>query len=143
MKPSLFAVRRRVEFAETDMAGIVHFANFFRWLEEAEHALFRSFGATIMDRQPDGSVVSWPRVGAGCSFDSPAFYDEEVEIRLVELNVGSRSLTMHWEVWRDENRLCTGELKTVCCAFRPGETMTSIDIPSSVRQALLALKSEE
>ena len=31
-----FRTRRRVEFADTDMAGIAHFANFFRWMEAAE-----------------------------------------------------------------------------------------------------------
>ena len=39
------AYKRRVEFAETDMAGQVHFSNFFRYMEAAEHAFFRSLGA--------------------------------------------------------------------------------------------------
>ena len=33
--------KRRVEFAETDMAGMVHFSMFFRYMEEAEHAIWR------------------------------------------------------------------------------------------------------
>ena len=39
-----FKLTRRIEFAETDMAGIVHFANFFRMMEATEHAFFRSLG---------------------------------------------------------------------------------------------------
>ena len=45
--PYEFKLTRRVEFAETDMAGIVHFANFFRMMEAAEHAFFRSVGFSI------------------------------------------------------------------------------------------------
>ena len=36
-----FRLQRRVQFYETDAAGIVHFSWFFRYLEEAEHALWR------------------------------------------------------------------------------------------------------
>ena len=39
--PSEFKHTRRIEFAETDMAGIVHFANFFRMMETTEHEFFR------------------------------------------------------------------------------------------------------
>ena len=134
--PACFVAKRRVQFADTDMAGIVHFANFFRYLEEAEHELFRSFGSTFMQRQSDGSVISWPRVAASCSFEAPAMCDDILEIRLVELIVGTKSLTQFWEVWRDDRRLCRGEQKTVCCVFRPGETMTSIEIPPDIRRHL-------
>ena len=36
-----FRVTRRVEFHETDMAGIVHFSNFFRYMEFAEVEFLR------------------------------------------------------------------------------------------------------
>ena len=59
-----FISTRRVEFADTDMAGIIHFANYYRYMEEAEHSFFRSLGLSIMQPQPDGSVIGWPRVSA-------------------------------------------------------------------------------
>lgn len=134
--PAIFSHTRRVAFSETDMAGIVHFANFFRFIEDAEHEFFRSLGMTIMDRQADGSVVSWPRVNVSCSFDAPAQYDDLLTIQLANLDIGRRSLTLSWDIYRDEKRLCRGEMKTVCCAFRPGERLTSIDIPEPVRAKL-------
>ena len=42
------AVRRRVEFCETDMMGIVHFSNFFRYAEAAEPAFYRSLEVSLM-----------------------------------------------------------------------------------------------
>jgi len=37
-----FKHRRIIEFRDTDMAGIVHFSNFFSYMEQAEHAFLRS-----------------------------------------------------------------------------------------------------
>jgi YbgC/YbaW family acyl-CoA thioester hydrolase len=44
----------RVEFTDTDMAGIVHFSSFFRYMEVTEHAFFRSLGFSIV-MQHEGS----------------------------------------------------------------------------------------
>src|SRR3954454_25408688 len=35
--PTPFKISRLVEFADTDMAGIMHFSAFFRFMEAAEH----------------------------------------------------------------------------------------------------------
>ncbi|MFM7919318.1 MAG: acyl-CoA thioesterase, partial [Planctomycetaceae bacterium] len=73
---------RRVEFVETDMAGIVHFSRFYIWMEQLEHEFFRSIGLSIMQQLDDGTVVGWPRVSAQCRFESPARYDELITARL-------------------------------------------------------------
>jgi acyl-CoA thioesterase FadM len=39
-----FKIRRLVEFSDMDMAGIVHHAVFYRYMESAEHAFFRTLG---------------------------------------------------------------------------------------------------
>ena len=127
--PQQFTTTRRVQFNETDMAGIVHFVNFYVYMEQTEHEFFRALGLKVMNRQPDGSVISWPRVAASCSFDAPAYYDDLLEGRL-EVGRGSvKSLTFKIEFWRDATRIAHGTLKTVCCRFRPGEKMKSIEIP--------------
>ena len=65
--PSEYRLKRRVQFYETDMAGIVHFSWFFRYLEEAEHAMWREAGLSIAD----GSGIGWPRVEASFEFHRP------------------------------------------------------------------------
>ena len=49
---------RRVQFHETDAAGLVHFSCFFRYMEEAEHALWWAAGLSI---HPPGTEVGFPR----------------------------------------------------------------------------------
>ena len=120
---------RRVAFAETDMAGIVHFANFFRYMEEAEHAFFRSVGHRISEAQPDGSVIGWPRVSATCSYQAPALYEDELTVEAIVERIGPKSLTFRYEFFRDRTPLATGSMKIVCCRFRPGEPIEPIAIP--------------
>jgi len=140
--PPQFTFSRRVQFSDTDMAGIVHFANFYRYMEEAEHELFRSLGFKIVENQPDGSVVGWPRVRASCTFEAPAFYDDLIEIDVIIARLGFKSLTMSFHFRRGETRLATGELKTVFCRFERGGTFESIGIPQAYTDKLVAAPRE-
>lgn len=132
-----FISRRRVEFSQTDMAGIVHFSNYYKWMEETEHDYFRSLGRSIMEAQPDGTYLGWPRVSADCHFLAPARYDDEIEVRLRVERVGVKSLTFGMEFWRGETKLGYGRMKSACCICRPNGTLTSIEIPARYRDVIV------
>lgn len=134
--PAAFSLVRHVEFAETDMAGIVHFANFYRYMEEAEHAFLRSRGLSVKVDQPDGTVLGWPRVRGTCSFEHPARYEDELEVRVRVARMGVKSLTLTFEICRGDLRLAEGELKTVCCRFSARGDFESVEIPSEWRGVL-------
>jgi acyl-CoA thioester hydrolase len=95
--PSEFVHRRLVEFAETDMAGIVHFAHFFRWMESAEHAFLRSLGFSVHHHAPEGTS-GWPRVKVECSYHSPLRFEQEVEVVLRVAEVRNRSVRYAFEI---------------------------------------------
>jgi acyl-CoA thioester hydrolase len=118
------------------MAGIVHFANFYRYMEEAEHEFLRSLGLSVIANQPDGSVLGWPRVRASCSFEAPAYYDDLLTIDLVVARVGVKSLVIEYTFRRGETVLARGEMKTVCCTFSRGGKFSSIEIPPAIRAKL-------
>jgi YbgC/YbaW family acyl-CoA thioester hydrolase len=79
---SQFTYTRRVEFADTDAAGVAHFASFFRYMEEAEHAFYRSLGSSAYRLEAD-RVEGMPRVSASCDYLSPVRYDDELAVHLV------------------------------------------------------------
>ena len=87
-----YRIVRRVEFSETDMAGIVHYSNFFRYMEAAEHAFFRSIGFSVVTRNVDPPVV-WPRVHAESDYRRPIRFEDEIEIRMYVTKKKSKSLT--------------------------------------------------
>jgi len=72
-----FKIRRLVEFSDTDMAGIVHHAVYFRYMESAEHAFFRSLGMTVAPPK-NASSVGWPRVHTEADFSAPLRFEDEV-----------------------------------------------------------------
>jgi acyl-CoA thioester hydrolase len=124
-----FRTTRRVQFFETDMAGIVHFANFYRWMEETEHEFFRSLELSIMQRQPDGRYIGWPRVSATCSFHAPAGYEDVIEARLSIERIGFKSISYLVAFFRGETQLAQGRMKTACCLCGADRKLESIEIP--------------
>jgi len=128
----MFIAKRRVQFHETDMAGIVHFSNFYRYMEEAEHAYLRSLDLSVSMTLPDGRVIGWPRVRAKCAFEAPVYFEDEIEIRLKLVRKGVKSLTFDADFYRGETRLARGTLKTACCVIEHGKPLVSIPIPDDI-----------
>ena len=58
----VFTTSKRVEFRDTDAAGIMHFSAYFTYMEEAEHELLRSIGTSVVLNVGD-DTLSWPRCG--------------------------------------------------------------------------------
>jgi len=134
-----FQMTRRVEFCETDLAGIVHFANYYRYMEQAEHEFFRSLQLKIHGQFPDGTTYGWPRVAASANFSAPAYYDDLLEIRLTILKRTRRSLTISYEFFRDQSKLASGEMKTAFCRVPNQGRIESADIPDEIAAALGAI----
>lgn len=125
------------------MAGIVHFANFFRYMEAAEHELFRTLGLKIAGHFADGREYGWPRVSATCSYQSPARYEDVLEIEVTVTRRGSRSLTTGYKFSREATLIAQGEMKTVFCLFPAGAPLQSAAIPDDIAARLDSLRTAE
>ena len=136
--PYEFKLTRRIEFAETDMAGIVHFANFFRMMEAAEHAFFRSLGFSIHGHDPV-STTGWPRVSATCDFRAPLRFEDEVEIHLLVAEVRTRSIRYVF-IFRkvaDGSEVARGEIVAVCASVeKTTGKLSAVPIPEAARAAI-------
>jgi YbgC/YbaW family acyl-CoA thioester hydrolase len=141
--PSEFTTTRRVEFIDTDMAGIVHFANFYRYMEHAESEFFRSLGLKLLEKREDGSWVGWPRLAASCSFRAPAYFEDVIMVRLRIIRKSAKTLTMSFEFTRGDTLLAVGELKTAYCLFRPGERLVALEMPAHFDQAFETIPEAE
>ena len=96
-----FRTTRMVEFFETDMAGIMHFSNFFRFMESAEHAFYRSIGFSVDEAKSIG--LGWPRVKAECEYRHPLRFEDIVEIRVRVRRLGTRSITLEFQFSKTED----------------------------------------
>lgn len=95
-------IKHRVEFYETDMAGIVHFSNYFRWMESAETQLFHTLGIPIAKREND-IISGWPKVETSCTFTTPLRFQDEVEILLTIKEIKNHSICYNFHFYKNEN----------------------------------------
>ena len=133
-----FEYQRRVEFHETDLAGIVHFSNFYRYMETAEHEFMRSLGHSIQG-QIDGAEIGWPRVSASCEFRKPARNDDVLTIRVFIRELRTRSVRYEFEFFIDvsEPPIATGSIVVVCVKFED-DGIAAVPIPDQIRADLEA-----
>lgn len=144
-----FLFRRRVEFADTDVAGIMHFSNFYKFMEVTEHAFYRSLGFSVHPfehhEEGEGPQVGWPRVHASADFRLPLRFEEEVEIELLVEEVRNRTVRYYFNFWKnpdDEAKraiAATGRF-TVVCVTMDADTrrMKAVAIPDEWREKIEA-----
>lgn len=135
-----FRITKRVEFRETDAAGIVHFTEFFGYMEEAEHAMLRQLGIKVMTADPDGTI-SWPRVSAHCDFRAPVRFDEELDVLVCVEELGEKSVTYGIRFLHGENLIAEGYMVAACCRVAADEKPISIPIPNEMAEKLATMTS--
>lgn len=138
---SAFATRRRVEFADTDAAGLCHFARFFVFFETAEHELLRSIGADAWTAR-DGRVLGWPRLEATCRYLAPAFFGDELEIRLAVTRLGSRSATFEGSAHRGETTIARARWSAACCWIEDPRRLEPTPIPPEIAEGLARYRAD-
>jgi acyl-CoA thioester hydrolase len=120
-----FRYRRRVEFAETDLAGIAHFSVFFRYMEEAEHALWRAAGMSIA---PPGDP-GWARVAAAFDFKAPLRFEDEFDVFVEIAEVGRRKVAYRFTFLHGDRLIGTGTMTTVPVR-KVNDALQSYDVPA-------------
>jgi len=126
-----FRTRRRVEFVDTDMGGIVHFSRFMVFMETAEHLFLDALGFAA-DEQISDRGIAWPRVKVACEYRSPAHFGDVLDIELTVLRKGRSSITYGFRFGTDGRELAIGEVTAVCCELAPGRPPRSIPIPEAL-----------
>jgi len=129
-----FKIRRMVEFSDTDMAGIVHHAVYYRYMEAAEHAFFRSLGMTVAPPKTPASV-GWPRVHTEADFSAPLRFEDEVEVHLLVAQKKSKALTYAFRLRKlnapEPYEVARGKITVVCIKQVNGE-MKATRIPKEI-----------
>jgi acyl-CoA thioester hydrolase len=132
-----FHTTRRVEFYETDMAGIAHFSNFFRWMECAEVEFLRARGLSVA--MPwEGENIGFPRVSATCDYVQAARFDEVIDVTVTVERIGEKSVSYAFEFRRAGEVLARGKVTSVCCRFAADHKLEAVPIPVTYRARLEA-----
>ena len=130
-----FTYHRRVQFADTDLAGLVHFSMFFRYMEEAEHALWRAAGLTIARA---GETTGWPRLAASFEFRAPLRFEDEFDVYVTVAHVTRKTIEYVFRIERGEITVGEGRIKTAFVSKPPDEPMTILELPADIIDRLRA-----
>jgi len=130
-----FQVNRRVEFRDTDMAGIVHFSVFFTYMEQAEHEFLRSLGLGVITKV-EGEEISWPRVSATCDYRRAIKFEQLINVTVRVARIGEKSVTYDFRFEHAGQLVAEGRITAVCCLFQHGVPPQSVPIPSLLREKL-------
>ena len=137
---SEFTLHRRVQWYELDSAGIVHFSTYFRYMEEAEHALWRAAGLSIA---PPNAEIGYPRISVACEYHRPLHFEDEFEVRIRVAAMTDKTLRYVCVLMRGETKIATGTMTTVCVQVRPGEPMRAVPLPADIRSRFLVAQEHD
>lgn len=128
-RTSEYRLRRRVQFHEVDAAGIVHFSWFFRYMEEAEHAMWRQAGLSI---SPAGAEIAFPRVSTSFDYHRPLRFEEEFDVHIRIAAIAEKTMRYACVVTRGETRIASGAMTIACVSNRPDEPMKAVPFPAAI-----------
>ncbi len=128
-----YVLERELAFNETDMAGIAHFSNFFRWMEIAEHAFLKSVGIEPVVQERD-QFWGWPRVRASCEYHAPLRFGDRFEAHLFVKEIKQKSVVYFFRFRKPEadgsyTAIARAEMTSVYAGFDvPSQTMSALDL---------------
>ena len=134
-----FVHERRVEFCDTDAAGIAHFSSLMQYVEQAEHAFLRSLGFSVFTGNADG--LTWPRVHVEMDFAGPVRFEETVRISVAVKELGRTSVRYLFRITGPNGPVAKAETVAVSCRkekLESGEIrLSKVEVPESLRTAFL------
>ena len=113
--PGPFIIEEYVRWSDVDFAGIIFYGSYVRFFEIAETELFRNCGlayAEMFDRYN----VFLPRKAVHSEFYWPARLDNRLRVASYVGRVGTKSMTLNFDVLRDGSStlVAAGWMVLVC-----------------------------
>ena len=140
--PVVYRTQRRVEFSDTDMAGIVHFANFFLWIEHVEQEFLRSIGLSV-SMTWEGERIGFPRVSVGCDYLSPVTFEDVMDVEVSIIKIGIKSISYEFAFSKAGTPVAKATLTTCCVGKTADRKLAGIPIPATFRTRLEEAMSGE
>ena len=104
----------RVYYEDTDMAGIVYYANYLKFIERARSDWVREQGIDQTALRDQGLVFAVRRVEA--DYLMPAHFDEELEVATEVRSVSGARLVLDQKVRRGKDLLFEAQVTLVMIA---------------------------
>ena len=138
--PQQFRHRRRVHFQDTDSAGIIHFSNYFRYMEETETEFLFAMAKQAGETDFEEWFLS-PRVGVQAEFIAPTRFGDWLDVLLQVEHIGRASIGFVFRFERDGELVAKGSMRAVYVNKGSDGKMQSMPIPEKLRPLLDAYRA--
>jgi acyl-CoA thioesterase FadM len=125
--PARIVLRRRIEWIDTDAAGIYHWTTAFRLAEAAEAVLHTALG--IADR----TFGVTPRVSVAAEFQRPLVFNDPVEVELAVEAVGRTSVRYALNITGPDGPAMSGQVTAVLI---DRDSRRAVGWPEDIRERL-------
>jgi acyl-CoA thioester hydrolase len=125
--PARVVIRRRIEWMDTDAAGIYHWTTVFRLVEAAEAVMHTALGI------PNETFGASPRVAVSATFSRSLRFNDPVEVELAVESIGRSSLVYRLAIASEGEPAAEGSLTIV---FIDKSTGRATPWPPAIRERL-------
>ena len=126
----VFKHNLKVYYEDTDMAGIVYYANYLKFAERGRSDAVRDMGIDQNQMKTEGLVFAVKSVQA--DYHVPARFGDELLVETETSKIGGASLEMTQRVLRADTLIFTGVFRVACMALSGKATR----FPADIRQKL-------
>lgn len=131
-----FVDTRRIDFADTDMGGIVHFSRYLAFIETAEHRFLESLGHSVVYRDEKGFLYSWPRVAVSVEYIAPLRFGQHVNVEVTVERVGRSSVDYTFSIVARGKVRAKLKETVVYCRLHETEGVHAVPIPEELREKI-------
>lgn len=97
----IFKIFYRVKFFDTDIMGVAHHSNYFRWFETARVEFLRALGINLNEMINNG--ILFPIIDVDAKFHAPARFDDELEIEIAPEILSKAKMKFNYAIRRRGN----------------------------------------
>ncbi len=99
----VYSTKIRVRYAETDQMGYMYYGNYAQFYEVGRVEMLRSLGITYKSMEESGIIL--PVAELRCKYIKPAYYDEEIDVRVILTEMPSKRMYFNYELYNERNTL--------------------------------------
>ncbi len=127
-----FTTEVTVQWGDVDLAGVVYFPHFFRYVDIAEAEFYHSLGPTVLELE-ESLGIRLPRVEATCRFLKPARFCDRLSVTLEIGRLSTKTVRYLFDVRRGDEAIAEGHLVIASVSIAD---FKAVPLPQKLRELL-------